>query len=225
MCKAITCRGYKCTKEPNKPLCYIHNKIKNKKVELATVKPVQPVKPVHPVKPVQPVESVIIIKRNDINTKLVVNSKTKAFIRELYDDNCELAQQLDQLEADQIIAKECIQNLVDDNNSLRANCNLLMNESKQIKVQPKVQPKQINSNQIALENRIKNLKWEVNRLTERLNDSNKLNDKMKPDYDRYQIIRSYEGLQQQLDHIKFNNRGDLYHDLRLTRNIVAHPVE
>ena len=206
MCKAITCRGYKCTKEPNKPLCYIHNKLKNQKVESITVKPVE---------------------RISITKKLVVDSKTKALICQMYDDNCELVQQLEQLEADQIKAKDCIQKLVDDNNSLRANCNLLMNESNKIKVQPKVQPKQIksNDNQIVLENRIKNLKWEINRLTERLNDSNKLNDKMKPDYDRYQIIRSYEGLQQQLDHIKFNNRGDLYHDLRLTRNIVAHPVE
>ena len=181
MCKAITCRGYKCTKEPNKPLCYIHNKIKNQKVEAATV---------------QPIERISITKKSDITKKLVVDTKTKVLIYQLYDDNCELVQQLEQLEADQIIAKECIQKLVDDNNSLRANCNLLMNESNKIKVQPKVQPKQIksNDNQIVLENRIKNLKWEINRLTERLNDSNKLNDKMKPDYDRYQIIRSYEGL-------------------------------
>lgn len=216
MCKAITCRGYKCTKEPNKALCYIHNKIKNQKVEAVTVKPVQPV------------ERVSITKRSDITNKLVISdNKLKALLYQMYDDNCELVRQLDELEADQIKAKDCIQKLVDDNNSLKANCNLLMNESNKIKVQPKVQSKQIksNDNQIALENRIKNLKWEVNRLTERLNDSNKLNDKMKPDYDRYQIIRSYEGLQQQLDHIKFNNRGDLYHDLRLTRNIVAHPAE
>ena len=162
MCKAITCRGYKCTKEPNKPLCYIHNKLKNQKVESATVKPVE---------------------RISITKKLVVDSKTKALICQMYDDNCELVQQLEQLEADQIIAKECIQKLVDDNNSLKANCNLLMNESNKIKVQSKVQPKQIksNDNQIVLENRIKNLKWEINRLTERLTDSNKLNDKMTPD--------------------------------------------
>jgi chromosome segregation ATPase len=76
----------------------------------------------------------------------------------------------------------------------------------------------------AAEHKIQQLEREVTRLTERLTEVTKLNNHMRPDYERYQIIKSFEHLNQQLESVDFHRRGSLYHDLRLTRNLVAHPA-
>lgn len=69
----------------------------------------------------------------------------------------------------------------------------------------------------SLINRIKEYEQIVDRMKRELASANKTIDNMKPDYDRYQIIRTFE-------HIKTKDERDsLYHMLRITRNEVAHP--
>jgi hypothetical protein len=74
--------------------------------------------------------------------------------------------------------------------------------------------------------KIESLQKDVELLTKRLDEANKVISNTNEDYQKYQIIKSYEELNQQLQRaqIEFNNRGSLYHDLRLTRNKVAHPT-
>ena len=74
--------------------------------------------------------------------------------------------------------------------------------------------------------KIESLQRDVELLTKRLDEANKVIRDTNEDYQKYQIIKSYEDLHQQLQRaqVEFNKRGSLYHDLRLTRNQVAHPA-
>jgi chromosome segregation ATPase len=212
MCNAYTKLGFKCLKEPKKDLCYTHNKVtKAAKVisnESNIIERYNHIKQVNAllINKAKSHDDAIDQLNNKVNQLIQDNDHSICMIKKLAKYKASASTEIDQLTQTNAIIKNSY-------NQVTVECNQLK--------------KTINTNrsyQQTLENRIKNLNDEINRLTERLNDSNKLNDRMKPDFDRYQIIRSYEGLQQQLEHIKFNHRGNLYHDLRLTRNQVAHPT-
>jgi predicted RNase H-like nuclease (RuvC/YqgF family) len=118
-----------------------------------------------------------------------------------------------------------IELLEDENMSLQTQL-----RDKKLKVRPEqkskyLPPKEWDPKDPRALKMLSNKQAEVNILTKRLAEANATIHQLRPDYDRYQIIKSYEALHKQLEQkrIGFNHRGDLYHDLRLTRNQVAHP--
>ena len=147
---------------------------------------------------------------------------------------------------------EALKQLRIDNTRLKATCELLMAESTDLSLKLKKQskgktPKSTGVVDIAThkktdtqirirakrevadlshkwERSALQLQQEIDKLKAKLADVTKLNNQMHPDYERYQIIKSFEGLHQQLENVDFVSRGNLYHDLRLTRNKVAHPA-
>lgn len=126
--------------------------------------------------------------------------------------------------------------LNNENERLQATVDLLEDENKSLRSKLKAQsrpnqkskyvpPKELDPKDPRAKKLLSNKQAEINLLTKRLTEANELINKLKPDYDRYQIIKSFESLHRQLEQekIRFNLRGNLYHDLRMTRNQVAHP--
>lgn len=126
--------------------------------------------------------------------------------------------------------------LNNENERLQATVDLLEDENKTLRSKLKAQsrpeqkskyipPKELDPKDPRAKKLLSNKQAEINLLTKRLAEANAMIDKLQPDYDRYQIIKSFESLHRQLEQekIRFNHRGELYHDLRMTRNRVAHP--
>ncbi|KAF0704285.1 hypothetical protein AaE_015016 [Aphanomyces astaci] len=74
-------------------------------------------------------------------------------------------------------------------------------------------------------NAIKNLEKQVDRLESELKDSKKQVDCLKSGHDRDQLIRFFQAMQTEYDTkgVPFNKRPQFYHDVRKSRNHVAHP--
>ena len=126
---------------------------------------------------------------------------------------------------------ESLKQLKTDNTRLKATCELLMAESTdltfKLKKLTKVKPFKSTAHkktdtQIRI---VDQLRQEIDKLKAKLDEVSKLNNQMLEDYNHYQIIKSYEDLHQKLGRVEFSRRGKLYHDLRLTRNQVAHPLK
>ncbi len=102
--------------------------------------------------------------------------------------------------------------LMDEVSDLKKEVNELKSKSR-VKQSSYSQPKKDHS------------KETIVRLQVQLEEANKSIAKMQDDYDRYQIIKQYEEMHEayELAKVSFSDRDSLYHDLRLTRNLVAHP--
>ncbi len=113
-------------------------------------------------------------------------------------------------ERDSLIASNEL--LMDENKELKKEVNELKSKSR-VKQSSYSQPKKDHS------------KETIVRLQIQLDEANKSIAKMQDDYDRYQIIKQYEAMHEayELAKVSFSDRDSLYHDLRLTRNLVAHP--
>lgn len=78
----------------------------------------------------------------------------------------------------------------------------------------------------SLEQQVKDLKKQLEKTENQLNEANKMIKKMTPDYQNYQVLREFEKMKVNLDsnQIDWYERGNLYHRIRFLRNQVAHPV-
>ena len=119
-----------------------------------------------------------------------------------------------------------IKTLKKERDSLMVSNELLMDEISELKKE---------LNELKMKSRVKQSSYSqpkkdhsketIVRLQIQLEEANKSIAKMQDDYDRYQIIKQYEEMHEayELAKVSFSDRDSLYHDLRLTRNLVAHP--
>jgi predicted RNase H-like nuclease (RuvC/YqgF family) len=113
-----------------------------------------------------------------------------------------------------------------ERDSLIATTDLLMDENSELKKELMELKSKARVKQSSYIPKKDDSKETIARLQRQLEEANKCIAKMQDDYDRYQIIKQYESMHHQYESAKvsFSDRDSLYHNLRLTRNLVAHPV-
>lgn len=237
MCNAITIAGARCQIKSTTKYCRIHadsndikvaeleSELKNANAEIAKL-------------------------RSDVNdmthNRRVAQSKFKTIFDKLEADYNQSLAMLDMVTSERnhfkngysflmqtnAARKLRSQEAVEENESLKATIAKLQDEIKLIRDQPtspKSQARVTNVSYVVQQspNAIKDLEKQVARLESELKASKKESDRLKAGHERDQFIRFYQAMHNEYEAkgVPFNERPKFYHDVRKSRNQVAHPIE